>query len=96
MRATGVLGARRRRDPALVEPGARLRRVLLRDTSMRGQKLREGDSALLLYASANRDEEVFADPFAFRVDRTRTNTSRSGSARTSASERTSRGWRSRR
>src|SRR5262249_35786265 len=46
-----------------------LRRVLLRDTELRGQKLREGDSALLLYASANRDEEVFADPFAFRVDR---------------------------
>jgi cytochrome P450 len=46
-----------------------LRRVLLRDTELRGQKLREGDSALLLYASANRDEEVFAEPFAFRVDR---------------------------
>jgi cytochrome P450 len=46
-----------------------LRRVLLRDTELRGKKLREGDSALLLYASANRDEDVFADPFAFRVDR---------------------------
>jgi cytochrome P450 family 142 subfamily A polypeptide 1 len=51
-------------------PVRALRRVLLRDTELRGQKLREGDSALLLYASANRDEEVFADPFAFRVDRT--------------------------
>jgi cytochrome P450 len=46
-----------------------LRRVLLRDTELRGKKLREGDSALLLYGSANRDEEVFADPLAFRVDR---------------------------
>jgi cytochrome P450 len=46
-----------------------LRRVLLRDTELHGRKLREGDSVLLLYASANRDEEVFADPFAFRVDR---------------------------
>src|SRR6185436_18069709 len=46
-----------------------LRRVLLHDTELHGKKLREGDSALLVYASANRDEEVFADPFAFRVDR---------------------------
>jgi cytochrome P450 len=47
-----------------------LRRVATRDHELRGQKLREGESALLLYESANRDEEVFADPFAFRVDRT--------------------------
>jgi cytochrome P450 len=46
-----------------------LRRVATRDVELRGRKLREGDSVLLLYASANRDEEVFADPFAFRVDR---------------------------
>ena len=46
-----------------------LRRVATRDTELRGKKLRAGDSVLLLYASANRDEEVFADPFAFRVDR---------------------------
>ena len=46
-----------------------LRRTLLRDTELRGRRLREGESALLLYASANRDEEVFAEPFAFRVDR---------------------------
>jgi len=46
-----------------------LRRVATRDTELRGKKIREGDSVLLLYGSANRDEEVFADPFAFRVDR---------------------------
>ena len=46
-----------------------LRRTLLRDTELRGRRLREGESALLFYASANRDEEVFADPYAFRVDR---------------------------
>jgi cytochrome P450 len=46
-----------------------LRRTLLRDTQLRGQRLREGESALLLYCSANRDEEVFGDPDAFRVDR---------------------------
>ena len=46
-----------------------LRRVAMRDTELRGKKLRAGDSVLLMYGSANRDEEVFADPFAFRVDR---------------------------
>jgi cytochrome P450 len=51
-------------------PVRALRRVAMRDAVLRGQKLREGDSALLLYMSANRDEEVFVDPFAFRVDRT--------------------------
>jgi cytochrome P450 family 142 subfamily A polypeptide 1 len=46
-----------------------LRRTLLRDTELRGRRLRAGESALLLYCSANRDEEVFSDPHAFRVDR---------------------------
>jgi cytochrome P450 len=46
-----------------------LRRVAMRDTELRGKKLRAGDSVCLLYGSANRDEEVFADPDAFRVDR---------------------------
>ncbi len=39
------------------------------DTEIRGQKIRKGESLTLFYASANRDEEVFDDPFAFRVDR---------------------------
>ena len=46
-----------------------LRRVATRDIELRGKKLRAGDSVLLFYASANRDEEVFPDPYAFRVDR---------------------------
>jgi len=46
-----------------------LRRTLTRDVELRGKKLRAGDSALLLYCSANRDEDVFGDPYAFRVDR---------------------------
>src|SRR5262245_62634121 len=31
--------------------------------------IRAGDQLALYFASANRDEDVFADPFAFRIDR---------------------------
>jgi cytochrome P450 family 142 subfamily A polypeptide 1 len=47
-----------------------LRRTLVQDAVLRGKQLRKGESILMLYASANRDEEVFEDPYAFRVDRT--------------------------
>jgi cytochrome P450 len=46
-----------------------MKRVVGRDLELRGQKLREGDNLVLFYASANRDEAVFEDPFTFRVDR---------------------------
>ena len=36
---------------------------------MRGKKIRAGDPLALFFASANRDEDVFDDPFTFRVDR---------------------------
>jgi cytochrome P450 len=36
-------------------------RVATRDVDVRGQQIREGDPVLLLYTSANRDEEVFGD-----------------------------------
>jgi cytochrome P450 family 142 subfamily A polypeptide 1 len=47
-----------------------LRRTLVKDAEMSGARMREGDSVLLLYCSANRDEAVFDEPYAFRVDRT--------------------------
>ena len=46
-----------------------LRRTLLRDAELRGRRLRAGESVLLLYVSANRDEEVFADPYRFDIGR---------------------------
>jgi cytochrome P450 len=46
-----------------------MKRVVGRDLEFRGRKLRKGDNLVLFYTSANRDEAVFKDPFAFRVDR---------------------------
>jgi len=46
-----------------------MRRTAAHDVELRGRKIREGDRLVLYYASANRDEEVFDDPFRFRIDR---------------------------
>jgi len=44
-------------------------RTAARDYELAGTKIRAGDRLLLFYASANRDEEVFADPFSFEIER---------------------------
>jgi len=44
-------------------------RTATEDDVIRGQPIRAGECLMLCYASANRDEEVFVDPFRFRVDR---------------------------
>jgi cytochrome P450 len=44
-------------------------RTAARDTELAGTKVREGERLLLFYASANRDEDVFEAPYAFRIDR---------------------------
>lgn len=46
------------------------RRTATRDVELRNQKIREGDKITMWYPSANRDEEVFADPDRFDVGRT--------------------------
>src|SRR3954467_11396398 len=45
------------------------RRNVTKDTELGGQKLAEGDKVSIWYVSANRDEEVFDDPFTFDIRR---------------------------
>ena len=52
-----------------VTPIAHFTRTATEDSEVRGMKIRAGEQVALFYASANRDEDVFVDPFAFRVDR---------------------------
>jgi len=44
-------------------------RTATEDSVVRGKEICAGENLMLCYPSANRDEEVFEDPFAFRVDR---------------------------
>jgi cholest-4-en-3-one 26-monooxygenase len=46
------------------------RRTATKDTELRGVPIKQGDKVVLYYASANRDEDVFADPHTFDVGRT--------------------------
>src|ERR1700722_6852524 len=39
------------------------------DTTLRGKAIAKGEWLMLCYPSGNRDEEVFEDPYEFRVDR---------------------------
>ncbi len=52
-----------------VSPISHFTRTATEGCVIRGQTIHAGDQLALYFASANRDEEVFDDPFAFRVDR---------------------------
>jgi cholest-4-en-3-one 26-monooxygenase len=43
------------------------RRNVTKDTEIRGEKISAGDKVSIWYVSANRDEEVFDDPFKFDI-----------------------------
>jgi cytochrome P450 len=50
-------------------PVKQFTRTATADYELRGATIRAGDRVLLSFASANRDEEVFADPFRFDITR---------------------------
>ncbi|MFC5746899.1 cytochrome P450 [Actinomadura rugatobispora] len=52
-----------------VTPVNLFRRTAIRDTELGGERIAAGDKVVVFYASANRDERVFDDPFAFDVGR---------------------------
>jgi cytochrome P450 len=52
-----------------VTPVKEFMRTATADTTVRGVPIAEGDAVYLSYVSANRDEEVFDDPFRFDVAR---------------------------
>ncbi|MBK5289268.1 MAG: cytochrome P450 [Acidimicrobiia bacterium] len=52
-----------------VSPISHFTRTATEDCEIRGVPIRAGDQLALYFASANRDEEVFDDPFTFRIDR---------------------------
>lgn len=67
-------------DPGLIQnatsemirwqtPLAHMRRTATQDYELDGKTIREGDKVILWYLSANRDESVFDDGEAFRVER---------------------------
>ena len=72
--------AKLRGDPALIpsavdemirwsSPVRHFVRTAAEDCEVAGKSIKAGDVMMLSYPSANRDEAVFDDPFAFRVDR---------------------------
>ena len=75
-----ALQARLRADPSLIPaatdeflrlhtPYRGFARTATRDVTIRGRTIPAGEAIALVYASANRDEDVFEDATAFRLDR---------------------------
>ncbi|WP_370246483.1 cytochrome P450 [Nocardioides sp.] len=50
-------------------PVMTFRRTATQDTELGGERIREGEWIALMYSSANRDEQVFADPHRFDLSR---------------------------
>lgn len=50
-------------------PVMHFRRTATTDLELHGQHIEEGDAVVMYYISANRDEEVFADPNSFDITR---------------------------
>jgi cholest-4-en-3-one 26-monooxygenase len=75
---------RLREEPALIDsaveevlrwasPVLHFRRTATADTELRGQRIAQGDKVVMWHISANRDEDVFPEPFRFDITRTPNN-----------------------
>jgi cytochrome P450 len=53
----------------LASPVTYMRRTATRDVTVRGTEVKAGDKLCLFYLAANRDEDVFADPYRFDIRR---------------------------
>ncbi|MEO6629868.1 MAG: cytochrome P450 [Aquihabitans sp.] len=52
-----------------VTPIKNMSRTATRDVEFQGQSIKEGQKVLLMYGSANRDEDIFDEPFRFDIER---------------------------
>jgi linalool 8-monooxygenase len=52
-----------------VSPIMHMRRTAIADSVVRGKTIRRGDKVIMWYVSANRDEQIFTDPFSFDLTR---------------------------
>ena len=50
-------------------PVSHFKRTVMEDTTIRGQHIKAGERVVMFYGSANRDEEVFANPNTFDITR---------------------------
>ena len=50
-------------------PVSHFKRTVMEDTTIRGQHMKAGERVVMFYGSANRDEEVFANPNTFDITR---------------------------
>ena len=50
-------------------PLVHMRRTAVQDVTLRGSEIKAGDKVVLWYSSANRDEDIFDDPFRFDISR---------------------------
>ena len=67
--APGLIPAAAEEIVRWVSPVNLFRRTAICDTELGGQAIAEGDKVVVFYASADRDEDVFADPQEFDIAR---------------------------
>ena len=63
----GVAGTAVEEIVRLASPVTYMRRTALADTELGGQEIKAGDKLFMNYLAANRDEDVFDNPYAFDV-----------------------------